>query len=70
MGQFLLFFAGLLLGMLTGLFGNWAISSWYYHKDHPPENWYDPYLPFAAFIVIFLAMFGIFVYIGTFAPFL
>jgi hypothetical protein len=68
MGQFLLFFAGLLLGMLTGIFGNWAVTAWYYNLDHPPEKWWTPYVPILAFVIIFLAMFYVFWFIGTFTP--
>ena len=70
MGQFVLFFAGLLLAMITGIFGNWAVTSWYYHADHPELEQWVKYTPIIAFVIIFAAMFYVFWFLGTFAPFL
>jgi hypothetical protein len=68
MGEFFLFFAGLLLSMLTGVFGNWAVSSWYYHKEHPELDQINKWIPIAGFSTIFFMALVVFHIIATKAP--
>jgi len=74
MGQFLLFFAGLLITTIMGVLGNWIITSWYYYEEHPDRAYYPdirikrPYVPLAAFLIIGIALFVTFWFIATYIP--
>jgi hypothetical protein len=68
MGQYRLFFAGILLSTLTGVFANWAVNSWYYHAEHPQLEQINKYIPIIGLIIVFLAVLVVFWYIATYVP--